>query len=141
MAVLGRFIAMFEVPFISSNLHITRTGMSLLNVLQPHPEDRLRLRLHRARSVVLTAQEFVASPPAARSIVLQSKERMLTSAFLWQARRNPCSATNVRRRLHSHRPWSILLRARSSQDLHSRVLFHRCSIRYIWCRHSIGFYV
>jgi len=33
--------------------------MSLLNVLQPYPEDRLHLRLHRARSVVLTEQEFV----------------------------------------------------------------------------------
>ena len=33
--------------------------MSLLNVLQPHPEDHLRLRLHRARSVILTAQEYV----------------------------------------------------------------------------------
>jgi hypothetical protein len=33
--------------------------MSLINVLQPHPEDRLHLRLHRARSVILTAQEFV----------------------------------------------------------------------------------
>jgi hypothetical protein len=32
--------------------------MSLLTVLQPHPEDRLHLRLHRARSVVLTAQEY-----------------------------------------------------------------------------------
>jgi hypothetical protein len=30
-----------------------------MNVLQPHPEDRLHLRLHRARSVILTAQEFV----------------------------------------------------------------------------------
>jgi hypothetical protein len=30
-----------------------------MNVLQPHPEDRLHLRLHRARSVILTAQECV----------------------------------------------------------------------------------
>jgi hypothetical protein len=34
---------------------------TLLNVLQPHPENTLHLRLHRARSVVLTAQEFVSS--------------------------------------------------------------------------------
>lgn len=36
---------------------------TLLNALQPHPEDRLHLRLHRARSVVLTAQEFVSLTP------------------------------------------------------------------------------
>jgi hypothetical protein len=34
--------------------------MELIRALQPHPEDRLHLRLHRARSVVLTNQEFVA---------------------------------------------------------------------------------
>jgi len=39
--------------------------MSLINILQPHPEDRLHLRLHRARSVILTAQEFV--PPVSSS--------------------------------------------------------------------------
>jgi hypothetical protein len=31
------------------------------NTLQSHPEERLTLRLHRARSVVLTPQEFVSS--------------------------------------------------------------------------------
>ncbi|KAE9381525.1 hypothetical protein N431DRAFT_539162 [Stipitochalara longipes BDJ] len=29
-----------------------------VNMFEPHPEDRLHLRLHRARSVVLTAQEL-----------------------------------------------------------------------------------
>lgn len=37
----------------------TREMDELIQVLQPHPEDRLHLRLHRARSVVLTAQEYV----------------------------------------------------------------------------------
>ncbi|PVH88475.1 hypothetical protein DL98DRAFT_509186 [Cadophora sp. DSE1049] len=41
--------------------------MSLLNVLQAHPEDRLHLRLHRARSVVLTAQELVEIRAAQRT--------------------------------------------------------------------------
>ncbi|KAH7417055.1 hypothetical protein BKA64DRAFT_286689 [Cadophora sp. MPI-SDFR-AT-0126] len=41
--------------------------MSLLNVLQPHPEDRLHLRLHRARSVVLTAEELVEIRAAQRT--------------------------------------------------------------------------
>jgi hypothetical protein len=36
--------------------------MSLLTVLQPHPENSLHLRLHRARSVVLTAQEYAPRP-------------------------------------------------------------------------------
>ncbi|KAF7853887.1 hypothetical protein EAF04_010553 [Stromatinia cepivora] len=40
---------------------------SLLNVLEPHPEDRLHLRLHRARSVVLTAQELVEIRAAQRT--------------------------------------------------------------------------
>ena len=35
----------------------------LIHALQPHPEDRLHLRLHRARSVVLTAQEYVSLFP------------------------------------------------------------------------------
>jgi hypothetical protein len=70
MPLFNHFVSMFQVrPFIST----TRTRafrptspapsflrkMSLINVLQPHPEDRLHLRLHRARSVILTAQEFV----------------------------------------------------------------------------------
>lgn len=41
--------------------------MSLLSVLQPHPEDRLHLRLHRARSVVLTTQELVEIRAAQRT--------------------------------------------------------------------------
>ncbi len=41
--------------------------MSLLNALQPHPEDRLHLRTHRARSVVLTAQELVEIRAAQRT--------------------------------------------------------------------------
>jgi hypothetical protein len=43
--------------------------MSLLTVLQPHPEDRLHLRLHRARSVVLTAQEYAPPFLAYRAVV------------------------------------------------------------------------
>ncbi|KAB8298976.1 hypothetical protein DID88_007529 [Monilinia fructigena] len=42
---LGRFVGMFE----------------------PHPEDRLHLRLHRARSVILTAQELVEIRAAQRT--------------------------------------------------------------------------
>jgi hypothetical protein len=44
---------------LSSAPLLSGRNMSLMNVLQPHPEDRLHLRLHRARSVILTAQEFV----------------------------------------------------------------------------------
>merc|ERR1712000_617214 len=36
-------------------------------MFEPHPEDRLRLRLHRARSVVLTAQELVEIRAAQRT--------------------------------------------------------------------------
>ncbi|KAI3332010.1 hypothetical protein HD806DRAFT_479057 [Xylariaceae sp. AK1471] len=36
-------------------------------MFQPHPEDRLHLRLHRARSVVLTAQELVEIRAAQRT--------------------------------------------------------------------------
>ncbi|KAH6845370.1 hypothetical protein B0I37DRAFT_447268 [Chaetomium sp. MPI-CAGE-AT-0009] len=40
---------------------------SMLEALQPHPEDRLHLRLHRARSVVLTTQELVEIRAAQRT--------------------------------------------------------------------------
>ncbi|OTB06441.1 hypothetical protein M426DRAFT_318855 [Hypoxylon sp. CI-4A] len=36
-------------------------------MLQPHPEDRLHLRMHRARSVVLTSQELVEIRAAQRT--------------------------------------------------------------------------
>ncbi|KAI5926104.1 hypothetical protein F4810DRAFT_655288 [Camillea tinctor] len=36
-------------------------------MFQPNPEDRLHLRLHRARSVVLTAQELVEIRAAQRT--------------------------------------------------------------------------
>ncbi|KAI2621411.1 hypothetical protein GGS26DRAFT_569098 [Hypomontagnella submonticulosa] len=36
-------------------------------MFQPHPEDRLHLRLHRARSVVLTSQELVEVRAAQRT--------------------------------------------------------------------------
>ncbi|KAI0022426.1 hypothetical protein F4780DRAFT_777800 [Xylariomycetidae sp. FL0641] len=36
-------------------------------MFQPYPEDRLHLRLHRARSVVLTAQELVEIRAAQRT--------------------------------------------------------------------------
>ncbi|KAJ5032614.1 uncharacterized protein L3040_009211 [Drepanopeziza brunnea f. sp. 'multigermtubi'] len=36
-------------------------------MFKPHPEDRLHLRLHRARSVVLTAQELVEIRAAQRT--------------------------------------------------------------------------
>ncbi|RDW74043.1 hypothetical protein BP5796_07485 [Coleophoma crateriformis] len=39
----------------------------LLRILQPHPEDTLHLRLHRARSVVLTASELVEIRAAQRT--------------------------------------------------------------------------
>lgn len=48
--------------YVCSNHHSPRALiMEILNVLQPHQEDRLHLRLHRARSVVLTAEEYVPS--------------------------------------------------------------------------------
>ncbi|KAI0152572.1 hypothetical protein F4776DRAFT_39435 [Hypoxylon sp. NC0597] len=36
-------------------------------MFQPHPEDRLHLRMHRARSVVLTTQELVEIRAAQRT--------------------------------------------------------------------------
>ena len=57
MAKMGRFMAMFEVNF--RLLYESTNMVTLLNILQPHPEDTLHLRLHRARSVVLTAPESV----------------------------------------------------------------------------------
>ncbi|KAK3498590.1 hypothetical protein B0T13DRAFT_470017 [Neurospora crassa] len=40
---------------------------SMLEALQPHPEDHLHLRLHRARSVILTSQELVEIRAAQRT--------------------------------------------------------------------------
>ncbi|KAK4128576.1 hypothetical protein N657DRAFT_660216 [Parathielavia appendiculata] len=40
---------------------------TMLEALQPHPEDRLHLRLHRARSVILTSQELVEIRAAQRT--------------------------------------------------------------------------
>ncbi|KAK0618326.1 hypothetical protein B0T17DRAFT_509870 [Bombardia bombarda] len=40
---------------------------SMLEALQPYPEDRLHLRLHRARSVILTSQELVEIRAAQRT--------------------------------------------------------------------------
>ncbi|KAK4153427.1 hypothetical protein C8A00DRAFT_33857 [Chaetomidium leptoderma] len=40
---------------------------TMFEALQPHPEDRLHLRLHRARSVVLTSQELVEIRAAQRT--------------------------------------------------------------------------
>ncbi|KAK3394732.1 hypothetical protein B0H63DRAFT_56155 [Podospora didyma] len=40
---------------------------SMFEALQPYPEDRLHLRLHRARSVVLTSQELVELRAAQRT--------------------------------------------------------------------------
>ncbi|KAL1880810.1 hypothetical protein VTK73DRAFT_4980 [Phialemonium thermophilum] len=39
----------------------------MFQALQPHPEDRLHLRLHRARSVILTTQELVEIRAAQRT--------------------------------------------------------------------------
>ncbi|KAK3937083.1 hypothetical protein QBC46DRAFT_18942 [Diplogelasinospora grovesii] len=39
----------------------------MFEALQPHPEDRLHLRLHRARSVILTSQELVEIRAAQRT--------------------------------------------------------------------------
>ncbi|KAI1432817.1 hypothetical protein GGR50DRAFT_560165 [Xylaria sp. CBS 124048] len=36
-------------------------------MFEPHPEDRLHLRLHRARSVILTSQELVEIRAAQRT--------------------------------------------------------------------------
>ncbi|OIW35148.1 hypothetical protein CONLIGDRAFT_676089 [Coniochaeta ligniaria NRRL 30616] len=41
--------------------------MNMLDALQPHQEDNLHLRLHRARSVVLTSQELVEIRAAQRT--------------------------------------------------------------------------
>ncbi|KAH8910882.1 hypothetical protein BR93DRAFT_299276 [Coniochaeta sp. PMI_546] len=41
--------------------------MNMLDALQPHQEDHLHLRLHRARSVVLTSQELVEIRAAQRT--------------------------------------------------------------------------
>ncbi|CAP69402.1 uncharacterized protein PODANS_1_10670 [Podospora anserina S mat+] len=40
---------------------------SMLEALHPYPQDRLHLRLHRARSVVLTSQELVEIRAAQRT--------------------------------------------------------------------------
>ncbi|KAK4170233.1 hypothetical protein QBC43DRAFT_305634 [Cladorrhinum sp. PSN259] len=40
---------------------------SILEALHPHPEDRLHMRMHRARSVVLTSQELVEIRAAQRT--------------------------------------------------------------------------
>ncbi|CCC06175.1 hypothetical protein SMACR_00393 [Sordaria macrospora] len=40
---------------------------SMFKALQPYPEDRLHLRLHRARSVILTSQELVEIRAAQRT--------------------------------------------------------------------------
>ncbi|KAL2270102.1 hypothetical protein VTJ83DRAFT_2286 [Remersonia thermophila] len=40
---------------------------SFFEAFHPYPEDRLRLRLHRARSVVLTSQELVEARAAQRT--------------------------------------------------------------------------
>jgi len=125
--------------------------MLLLNVLQPHPEDRLHLRLHRARSVVLTAQEYVplsvvsqcihSSNPIVSTEYLRSIAQLRTNTPSSQARRNPRCATNLRRSLHPHCTGPILLRPRSPQDLHGGILLHWCPIRNLRCRHTIGEHV
>ncbi|KAK4230641.1 hypothetical protein QBC38DRAFT_383329 [Podospora fimiseda] len=40
---------------------------SILEALHPYPEDRLHMRMHRARSVVLTSQELVEIRAAQRT--------------------------------------------------------------------------
>lgn len=70
MAVFDRVLAIFHVKSPPSSSHAQQSPKKpqhkkpartmVLNFLQPHPEDRLHLRLHRARSVVLTAQECVS---------------------------------------------------------------------------------
>jgi len=67
--------------------------MELIRALQPHPEDRLHLRLHRARSVVLTNQEFVslysslpldaANPALLRRLVeIRAAQRTFEGAYI-----------------------------------------------------------
>merc|ERR1712098_883065 len=52
-----------QSPFARCRYRIT----SMECLRWPHPEDRLHLRLHRARSVVLTAQELVEIRAAQRT--------------------------------------------------------------------------
>ncbi|KAI6708666.1 hypothetical protein JHW43_008793 [Diplocarpon mali] len=55
--------------------------MSLLSNLQPRQEDRLRLRLHRARSVVLTAEEYAfPSPPLL--VEIRAAQRTFEGAYI-----------------------------------------------------------
>ncbi|TRX98286.1 hypothetical protein FHL15_000931 [Xylaria flabelliformis] len=59
---------LFDVPPIY-NIPDSRTRQleAHFDMFQPHPEDRLHLRLHRARSVALTAQELVEIRAAQRT--------------------------------------------------------------------------
>jgi hypothetical protein len=115
----------------SSLLHNPK--MSLLNMLQPHPEDHLHLRLHRARSVILTASECVSSHTNQYS-------RNNTNTVS-QAHRNPRSSTNLRGRIHPNGTRPILVRARRAEDLHRRVLQYRCAVCDVWGWHTAGEHV
>lgn len=98
--------------------------MELIHALQPHPEDRLHLRLHRARSVVLTAQEYVP-----RSASLPARYAANTSSSSPQTRRDTRRATDVRGGLYTHGVGAVLVCACGAQDLHCRVLQYRRIIR------------
>ncbi|KAK1769614.1 hypothetical protein QBC33DRAFT_513110 [Phialemonium atrogriseum] len=53
-------------PGISIGLGLSR-AVNMFQALQPHPEDYLHLRLHRARSVVLTSNELTEIRAAQRT--------------------------------------------------------------------------
>ncbi len=104
-------------------LPLSLTMTTLLSILQPHPENTLHLRLHRARSVVLTAQEFV-SPGHPPDHTLTPRRK--------QTRRDPRRAAHVRGRVHPHGAGAVLVRAGGAEDLHGGVLQYRGAVRDVW---------
>ncbi|KAK3310536.1 uncharacterized protein B0T15DRAFT_547240 [Chaetomium strumarium] len=54
---------------------------SILEALQPHPEDRLHLRLHRARSVILTSQD-VSLSLRNRLVEIRAAQRTFEGAYM-----------------------------------------------------------
>jgi hypothetical protein len=79
-----------------------------------------------------------ASQPSLHPATLIAQD--LTS-LLPQTRRNPRCATNLRRRVHPHRPRPIFLRACRPEDLHRRILLHRSPLRNLRCGHPRCQYV
>ena len=67
-----------------------------------------------------------------------SSEYTILKPLFLQTRRDPRRTTDLRGRVYSDCSWPILLCARHPKDLHSRILFHRRSIRYLRRRHTFG---